>query len=126
MKGSPGKPKDIDGYIRQFPTKTQAVLRRVRKTIRAAAPKAEEAISYGIPTFRLDGRYLIYFAGYANHVGVYPVPSGSPSFIKQLAVYRTGKGTLQFPLDKPIPYAFLARVVKARSKQLREKARKRP
>ena len=104
-------PKDIDEYIADFPPEVVALLEQVRETIRAAAPGAEEAISYGIPTFKLNGRYLIYFAGYKQHIAVYPVPTGDAAFNEEAASYQTGKGTLRFPLGKPIPYDFITTAV---------------
>ena len=85
-------------------------------------PKAEEAISYGIPAFNLNGRYLIYFAGYKKHIGLYPVPSGNKIFEKDFAPYNTsGKGTIQFPLDKPMPISLVTKIVKFRMKENSEK-----
>jgi uncharacterized protein YdhG (YjbR/CyaY superfamily) len=85
-------------YIRSFPEEVQPILQRVRETVRGAAPGAEETISYGMPTMTLDGRFLVYFAGWKIHIGVYPVPAGDDSFERQIAPYRASKGTLRFPL----------------------------
>lgn len=109
--------KDIDEYVAGFPEDVQKILKKIRTTIRKAAPKAEEKISYGIPTFTLNDRYLIYFAGFKNHVSVYPAPRGSAEFKKELAGYKGGKGTVQFPLDKPIPYELITRIVKFRIRE---------
>ncbi len=79
-------------------------------------PKAEETISYGIPTFKINGRYVIYFAGYKNHVSVYPAPRDNPEFKKELAEYKGGKGTVQFPLDKPLPLDLISRMTAFRLK----------
>jgi len=115
-------PKDIDEYIAGFPTDVQKLLKKVRSTIKKAAPRAEEGISYKIPTFYEDG-YLIYFAGYKNHISVYPAPRGVDKFKKELAAYDGGKGTVKFPLDKPIPFDLIARIVKFRLEQNSERAK---
>jgi len=100
---------DIDEYISGFPEDVQKILQKVRGTIAKAVPGAAEAIKYAIPTFVLDGKNLVHFAGYKSHIGVYPVPRDLP---EELADYRTGKGTLQFPLGERIPYGAIAKVVK--------------
>lgn len=86
----------------------------MRSTIKAAAPKAEETISYGIPTFKMNGKYLIYFAGWKHHVSVYPIPAGDATFDEAIQSYMAGKGTLKFPLDKPIPFKLISQMVKLR------------
>lgn len=111
------KPKNTDEYISSFPPATQEILRQIRTTIKKMAPNAEEAISYGIPVFNLDGTYLVYFAGYKNHVSIYPVPRGKDEFKQVLSAYKGGKGTVQFPLDKPIPFNLITRIVKFRMKE---------
>ncbi|GAA2362275.1 hypothetical protein Cme02nite_42310 [Catellatospora methionotrophica] len=104
----------IDDYIDAFPTEVQDVLQQVRRTILAAAPAhAGQSISYGIPTITLDGRYLVYFAGWKHHVSVYPVPDGDADFEEVVAPYRAAKGTLRFPLREPIPYDVITRVTAA-------------
>jgi len=113
---------NIDEYIATFPDDVQKVLQKIRSTIRKAAPKAEETISYQIPTFKLNG-YLIYFAGYQKHVSVYPAPRGEKEFKKELAAYKGGKGTVQFPLDKPVPYELISRLVKYRAKKNLERVK---
>jgi uncharacterized protein YdhG (YjbR/CyaY superfamily) len=105
-----GTPATIDEYIRTFPGDVQGVLEEVRRTIRNAVPTADETISYGIPTFTLDGRYLVYFAGWKHHVSVYPVPMGDANFEREIEPYRAGKGTLKFPLAEPIPYGLIEQV----------------
>jgi uncharacterized protein YdhG (YjbR/CyaY superfamily) len=107
----------IDEYVAGFPENVQNILQRIRMSIRKAAPDAEEAISYGMPTFNLNGHYLIYFAAYKKHIGLYPVPTGDAEFSKEISTYQSGKGTLQFALDKPIPYRLITRVVKLRAKE---------
>lgn len=112
MKESRPTPESVDSYIAGFPADVQMVLERIRKTIRKAAPKATEAISYQIPAYKVDGKVLIYFAGFAKHVSVYPAPRETKEFKKELAAYKGGKGTVQFLLDKPIPYDLISRIVK--------------
>jgi len=115
----PTTPKNINEYIAGFPTDVQEILQKVRDTITKAVPRSEETISYKMPTFNLDGRHLIYFAAYKKHIGIYPVPSGDEKFREQIARYEAGKGTLQFPLDQPIPYPLIARIAKLRAKESR-------
>ena len=112
----------IDEYIDGFPPDVQKVLKKVRKTIKSAAPDAEEAIKYGIPTFVLNGN-LVHFGGYKEHIGFYPAPSGIEEFKKDLAIYGGGKGTVRFPLDQPIPFELISRIVKFRVKQNQAKAK---
>jgi uncharacterized protein YdhG (YjbR/CyaY superfamily) len=106
--------RTIDEYIKTFPEDVQIILEKIRQTIRKAAPEAVEAISYGIPAFKLNGRYLVYFAAWKNHIGFYPMPSGSKAFKKELSVYKQGKGSIQFPSDKPIPYDLVHKIVSFR------------
>jgi uncharacterized protein YdhG (YjbR/CyaY superfamily) len=109
------KPTNIDQYIAEFPEETQMILDKLRATIKKAAPKAEETISYAIPCFKYHG-YLIYFAGYKNHTSIYPAPRATEAFKKELAAYKGGKGTVQFPNDKPLPLGLITRIVKFRIK----------
>jgi len=121
------KPKNIDEYISLFPPATQKVLEQIRATIKKAAPKTEEVISYDIPCFNLNGTYLIYFAGYKNHVSIYPAPRGKDEFKEILSAYKGGKGTVQFPLAKPIPFNLITKIVKFRIKEKSKKVKnKRP
>jgi uncharacterized protein YdhG (YjbR/CyaY superfamily) len=108
--------KTIDEYIGTFPVEVQHILRKVRQTIRKAAPDAVEAISYQIPTFKLNGN-LVHFAAYKNHIGFYPTSSGIEKFKEELSAYKWSKGTVQFPLDKPIPYELVERIVAFRVKE---------
>jgi uncharacterized protein YdhG (YjbR/CyaY superfamily) len=110
------RPKDIDTYISQFPAVVQAVLKKVRQTISRAAPHAKETISYQMPAFKQHG-ILVYFAAWKTHIGLYPPISGDKAIEKAIARYAGPKGNLQFPLDEPIPYDLIARVVKLRVKQ---------
>lgn len=107
---SRNKPKDIDEYISGFPNDVQEILKKVRVTIREAAPGAEETISYQIPTFKLHGN-LVHFAGFRTHLGFYPTPSGIEEFRDQLSAYETSKGTVRFPLDKPVPFNLIREIV---------------
>lgn len=108
----------IPEYIETFPPDVQKVLKKIRSTIRKVAPKAVESISYQIAAYKLDGKVLIYFAGFAKHVSVYPAPRSAPEFAEELAAYKGGKGTVQFPLDKPIPYNLIARIVAFRANSI--------
>ena len=112
----------IDEYIAAFPKNIQTLLEQMRATIWKAAPEAKEAISYGIPTFKLNGN-LVHFAAFKNHIGFYPTPSGIEEFEKELSVYKQGKGSVQFPLDKPLPLALITRIVKYRTKKNTGKAK---
>jgi uncharacterized protein YdhG (YjbR/CyaY superfamily) len=113
--------KNIDEYIAEFPAETRAILEQVRTTIREAAPEAQETINYAIPTFTLKGN-LVHFAGFKNHIGFYPAPSGIEKFKAELAGYESAKGSVQFPLDKPIPYDLISEIVKFRVQENLAKA----
>lgn len=104
---------NVDEYMLQFPTEIQLLLHTMRSTIQKAAPKAEESISYGMPAYKLGGP-LVYFAGYAKHIGFYPTPSGIANFKKELAPYPTSKGAIQFPIDKKLPVGLITKIVKFR------------
>jgi uncharacterized protein YdhG (YjbR/CyaY superfamily) len=116
MKADQAIPKDIDEYISGFPPEIQEILGKVRATIRAAAPDACETISYRMPTFTLRGN-LVHFAAFQKHIGFYPTPTGTEEFKKELAAYEGGKGSIRFPLDKPIPYDLISRIVEFRVKE---------
>ena len=122
MKTSQTAPKDIDEYIAGFPDDVKEILENIRMTIRKAAPDAEETISYKIPTFSLKGRYLAYFAAYKKHIGLYPAPRGIEQFKEELSAYEGWKGTVRFPLDKPIPFELIGRIVKFRVREVLERA----
>jgi len=107
---------DIDKYISGFPKEIQIILEQIRTTIRYAAPEAKETIKYAIPTFVLNGN-LVHFAAFKNHIGFYPVPSGIEAFKKELSVYKGGKGSVKFPLDKPMPLDLITKIVKFRVKE---------
>ena len=117
----PKKPKGIDGYISQFPADVRAILEKVRATIRHAAPDAKEVISYQMPAFKQHG-ILVYFAAWKTHVGLYPPISGDKTLEKAIARYAGPKGNLQFPLNEPLPYDLIERIVKLRVKQNSAKA----
>jgi uncharacterized protein YdhG (YjbR/CyaY superfamily) len=108
----------IDEYIKTFPKDVQSVLEKTRQTIRNAAPGAVEAISYQIPTFKLNDKNLVHFAAFKNHIGFYPTPSGIEAFKKELSQYKVTKGSVQFLLNKPIPYDLLEKIVIFRSKEI--------
>ena len=112
-------PSTIDAYIAAFPPAVRKVLTQIRKTIRAAAPDAEERISYRMPAFKLK-RDIAYFAAFKHHIGFYPPVRGDAALQKAVAKYANEKGNLQFPLDEPIPYGLIARIVKARVKEQRD------
>jgi uncharacterized protein YdhG (YjbR/CyaY superfamily) len=118
------KPSNIDEYIAGFPKEIQAILEQVRATVKQAAPDAEEAISYGIPTFRLHKTYLVYFAGFKNHIGFYATPTGHEAFQEELSAYKQGKGSVQFPLDQPMPLDLIIKIVEFRIEQVLEKTAK--
>ena len=107
----------IDEYIKTCPEDVQSILEKIRQTIRNAAPEAVETISYGIPTFNLDGKYLVYFAAWKNHIALYPIPSGIEAFKKELSQYKGTKGSVHFPFDKPIPYDLVEKIVRFRMKE---------
>lgn len=108
----------IDEYIATFPKDVQRILEEVRHTIHKAAPGVAEKISYQMPTFTLNGRYLVYFAAWKHHVGFYALPSGHAAFKKELAPYKGAKGSVRFPLDEPMPLALIGRMVKFRVKEV--------
>ena len=109
--------KTIDEYIGAFPVNVQNLLEKMRETIRKVAPEAIESISYQMPTFKLNGKNLVHFAAFKNHIGFYPIPSGIEAFKKELSPYKQGKGSVQFPLNKPIPYDLVEKIVKYRVKE---------
>ena len=113
----------IDEYIAAFPEDVQVMLEQIRATIKKAAPDATEAISYAMPTFKLNGN-LIHFAAFKNHIGLYPTPNGIDAFKDDLAVYKGAKGSVQFPLDQPMPLDLITRIVHFRVAQLSAKAEK--
>jgi uncharacterized protein YdhG (YjbR/CyaY superfamily) len=115
------KPNSIDEYMAAFPPKVQEILQQIRTLIKETAPEAEEAISYGIPTFKLKKTNLVHFAAYKSHIGFYPTPSGVEAFAEAFKPYKTGKGSVQFPLEQPMPFDLIAQIVAYRIKNLSDK-----
>ncbi len=111
------KPNTIDEYIASFPKDIKLILETIRTTIQKTVPKAQEKIGYGMPSFRIYGKDLVYFAAFSNHIGVYALPSGNAAFKNELVNYKTGKGSIQFPLDQPIPYDLIVKIVKFREQE---------
>jgi len=114
----------IDEYIAELPSETQKVLEELRALIKAAAPDATETISYGMPTFDLNGHHLVHFAGYEKHIGFYPAPSGIEAFKEELKPFKSGKGSAQFPLGRPMPTDLIRRIVELRVEESSGKASK--
>ncbi len=108
----------MEEFIARYPATVQVILQKIRAVIHKSAPKAEEAMSYGIPTFKLNGKNLVHFSAFKEHIGFYPTPSGIEKFKKELAVYEGAKGSVKFPLDKPIPYALITKIVQFRVKEV--------
>lgn len=121
MRTNEPAPETIDEYIAGFPDDVRKILEKIRATIRKAAPDAKEAIKYQLPTFTLKGN-LVHFGAFTNHIGFYPAPSGIEEFKKELERYQGGKGTIRFPLDEPIPFGLISRIVKFRVKNNLERA----
>jgi uncharacterized protein YdhG (YjbR/CyaY superfamily) len=113
--------KNVDEYIASFPENLRTLLEEMRTTIKKAAPKAEEVISYQMPAYKHLG-ILVYFAGYKNHIGFYPTASGIEAFKKELSIYKGAKGSVQFPLDKPLPSVLITKMVKFKLKENEQKA----
>lgn len=107
----------VDDYISAQPEKTREVLNKLRKTIKGLAPEAEESMSYGMPGYKLKKKPLIYFAGWKDHIGIYPTPGGMDAFETELKPYRTGKGTAQFPLKDPLPYELIEKIIEFRIRE---------
>lgn len=111
--------KNMDEYISRFPSETQLALEKIRKAIKKTSPNLEETISYAIPTFKHGGHSIIYFAGYKNHIGLYPVPTGNAEFEKDFSSCKTsGKGAIQFPLSEPMPLQLITKIVRFRLQEL--------
>ena len=115
------KPTDIDAYIAGFPKEVLERMAQLRATIKKVAPQAEEVISYGMPAFKLKGM-LVWFAAYAHHIGFYPTASGITAFKKELSIYKGGKGSVQFPFDKPLPLGLVAKIVQFKVAENLQKA----
>lgn len=124
MNTSDAKYDNIDHYISEFPKNIQEKLTQIRECIKELVPQATEAISYGMPTFKLNGKNLIHFAGFKNHIGLYPFPSGIQAFKDETKDYVTSTGTIQFELDKPLPMDLITRIVQFRVQENSENAGK--
>ena len=122
MKSTQSAPRSMDAYIAAFPPDVQAMLKQIRTTIREVAPDVQETIRYGMPTFTLNGRYLVYVAAYKKHIGLYPAPVGAAEFHEAVSRYGAGKGTLKFPLDQPLPLDLIRSIVQLRIKENTERA----
>ncbi len=122
MKSASTVPATIDEYIAAYPKDVQVILKKIRAVIHTAAPSAKEAIKYRLATFVLNRRNLVHFGAFKHHIGFYPTPSGTSAFRKELAPYAFAKGSIQFPLDKPIPYGLIVKIVKFRVAEDKAKA----
>lgn len=118
----PDLPATVEAYIQAFPADVQTVLEAVRRTIREAAPEAVESIAYGLPSYKLGGKPLVYFGAFKSHIGFYATPTGHSAFAVELSKYKQGKGSVQFPLDEPMPFDLITRIVKFRIEKLGGKA----
>lgn len=121
FKVKPGSPINIDAYNALFSEEIQTILNQIRNTVKDAAPLAVETISYAMPSFKQNGKTLVYYAAFKKHIGFYALPSGNEAFKKELLLYKTGKGSIQFPLNKPIPYRLISKIVKFRLKEIQLK-----
>ena len=117
--------KNFEEYILQFPQEIQQILFKIREIVKQKASDSEESISYGMPAFKTNGKPLVYFAGYKNHIGFYATPSGHEKFKKELLQFKQGKGSVQFPLDKPIPYDLIGSITEFRLMENRIKGKNR-
>jgi uncharacterized protein YdhG (YjbR/CyaY superfamily) len=115
--------KDVDTYISSFPADVQKPLKQIRKTIKQHAPTAVESISYGMPAYKLNGKPLVYFAAFKNHIGFYATPTGHEAFAKDLAIYKQGKGSVQFPLDQPMPMTLIEEIIAFKASQNMERSK---
>lgn len=115
---------DIEKYILQFPEDVQEILRQIRELIKTIVPDAEELMAYGMPAYKSNKKPLVYFAAFKNHIGFYATPSGHSKFQDEFSKYKQGKGSVQFPLDKPIPYELIEKIVKFRVDENNIKAKK--
>jgi len=126
MKTQTVKINTIGDYIAAFPEDIQKILQQVYTTIKKAAPESGEKISYGMPAFTMNEKHLVYFAAFKNHIGFYALPSGHAKFQKELSHYKSGKGSVQFPLDEPMPLSLITKIVKFRLKEMAEKEKSKP
>jgi uncharacterized protein YdhG (YjbR/CyaY superfamily) len=118
--------KNVDEYISYFPDDVRKILSRIRKIILSQAPDTVESIAYQMPAYKILGKTLIYFAGFKNHIGLYATPSGHVAFADELAGYKHGKGSVQFPLDEPIPYDLIKKIVEFRVEEIKNSCENKP
>lgn len=116
--------KNTEEYILQFPKDVQIILKKIREIVLKTTPNAIESISYGMPAFKMNGKPLVYFAAYKNHIGFYALPSGNEAFKKELLNYKTGKGSIQFPISEEMPWKLINDIVKFRTKEIEAKLKK--
>ncbi|CAN5739838.1 DUF1801 domain-containing protein [soil metagenome] len=116
--------ENVDAYLASFPAEIQEILKEIRKTIHKHAPNASEGISYGMPAYKVNDKPLVYFAAFKNHIGFYATPTGHEAFATELAIYKQGKGSVQFPIDKPMPISLIANIVAFRLAQNMEPKKK--
>jgi len=116
-------PTSIDEYIADFPEEIQSLLNQIRSTIKQAAPDAEESIGYGMPAYKTHGKPLVYFAAFKNHIGFYATPTGHAEFAQELSKFKQGKGSVQFPIDQPMPLKLITQIVEFRVFENQEKAK---
>ena len=109
--------KTVDEYIASYPKEVQSILKKIRNMIIKSAPKVVESISYGMPGYKLHGKPFVYFGGFEHHIGFYPTPSGTTKFKKELSKYKSGKGSVQFQLDEPIPFDLIQRIIEFRIRE---------
>lgn len=114
----------VDAYIKAFPNEVQKIMEHIRAIIKEKAPGVVESIGYGMPAYKTNGKPLVYFAGFKNHIGLYATPTGHAAFKDELSEYKQGKGSVQFPLDKPIPFDLIGRIVEFRVQENLAKAKK--
>ena len=122
MRTNQSAPTTIDAYVATFPLEVQALLQQIRQVIHNTIPNLGETISYSMPTFTLNGKYLVSIAAHKKHIGLYPAPTGVEEFHEAVALYGGGKGTLKFPLNKPMPFDLIRSIVRFRAKEQAEKA----
>jgi uncharacterized protein YdhG (YjbR/CyaY superfamily) len=113
--------QEIENYIKGFPPKVQTILKKIRKLVKKTCPDSKELFSYGMPGYKLNGKPLVYFAGYKNHIGLYATPQGHMQFKEELSGYKQGKGSVQFPLDGDIPYDLIKRIVEFKTEVIQSK-----
>ena len=114
-------PKSVGEYIGSFPPEVQKILTQIRGLIKKTAPEAQEAMGYGVASFKLNGKPLIYYAAFKNHIGIYPVPKTEGKLLEEIEKYQTGVGTMRFPLDQPIPFDLIKKVVEYKEKEIKKR-----